>query len=130
MSDKLIITGTVGVNQELVELHNNFPRFNLLHPKEESEQELLIRVKKQNEQILKNLKELKVKDDYVYLSNEGSTPNETHTAGRESPTNCAPSEDRAGPAKLTATIVHWSLRNPFSSRKATRSSPTDSQGRC
>ena len=63
MSDKLIITETVGVNQELVKLHNSFPRFNLLHPNEEFEQELLIRVKKQGEQILKNLKELKVRDD-------------------------------------------------------------------
>ena len=41
LSDKLMITGTVGVNKELVELHDNFPRFNVLHPNEESEQELL-----------------------------------------------------------------------------------------
>ena len=79
-----------GVNQELVN-----SRFNLLHPKEESEKELLIRVKKQGEQILKNLMELKVRYDNIYLSNEGSDPKETNTGGRENLINCASTESRS-----------------------------------
>ena len=34
LSQKLMITGPVGMNHELIELHNNFPRFNLLHKEE------------------------------------------------------------------------------------------------
>ena len=36
LRDKLLITGTVGVNRELVETHNNYPRFNVIHPDNES----------------------------------------------------------------------------------------------
>ena len=61
MSNKLIITGTVGINHELIELHNNFPRFSLLH----SDQELLARATKQGKLILEQIKEKKVNDNNV-----------------------------------------------------------------
>ena len=63
LSDKHLITGTVGVNRELVETHNNYPRFNVVHPDNESEQELLNRIKSQSEEIIKNLKGIKTKFD-------------------------------------------------------------------
>ena len=79
MSNKLIIIGTVGINHELIELHNNFPRFNLLHSKEESEQELLARVKKQGKLILERIRELKIDDNHVFLSNESPDSKEILT---------------------------------------------------
>ena len=95
MSDKLIITGNVGVNHELVELHNNFPRFNLLYSKEESEKELLAGVKKQGKLILESIKELKVDDDNVFLSNEGSDSKEVLTQRGEDPTSGAVVESKS-----------------------------------
>ena len=47
LSQKLMITCPVGVNHELIELHNNFPRFHLLHQEDQSEEEILARVRKQ-----------------------------------------------------------------------------------
>ena len=38
LSQKLVITGPVGVNPELIELHNNFPRFHILHKEIESKE--------------------------------------------------------------------------------------------
>ena len=39
-----LITGQLGVNPELVELENNFPRFNLLNGENESNEDILKRV--------------------------------------------------------------------------------------
>ena len=79
LSNKLIITGTVGINHELIELHNNFPRISRLHSKEESDQELLARVKKQGILILERIKELKIDDNQVFLSNERTDSKEILT---------------------------------------------------
>ena len=68
LSQKLIITGPVGVNHELIELHNNFPRFNLLHKEGQSEEEILTRVKNQGIQILEKLRKLKAENDNLFLS--------------------------------------------------------------
>ena len=46
LSQKLIITGPVGVNNELIELHNIFPRFHLLHKEGQSEEEILENLRK------------------------------------------------------------------------------------
>ena len=59
LSDKLLITGTVGVNRELVETHNNYPWFNVVYPDSESEQELLDRIKSKSEEIIIILKKSK-----------------------------------------------------------------------
>ena len=44
--------GTIGVNPDLVEREYNFPRFKLLCPENETETELLERVKKSGETLL------------------------------------------------------------------------------
>ena len=75
---------------------------NLLYPKEESEQELLIRVKKQGEQILKSIIELKVGDDNVFLSNEGSDPKEAHTQTGKDPISGASVESKS---ELTKPVL-------------------------
>ena len=48
LNDKLLITGTCGVNKELIEKHNNFPRFNVIHLESETEEELLTRISLKN----------------------------------------------------------------------------------
>ena len=56
LNSKYLITGQLGVNPELVELENNFPRFNLLIGEDEPDTSILKRViKKGNE--LKNATE-------------------------------------------------------------------------
>ena len=50
--EKLLVTGTIGVNPDLVEREYNFPRFKLLCPENETETELLERVKKSGETLL------------------------------------------------------------------------------
>ena len=47
LNDKLLITGTCGVNKELIEKHNNFPRFNVIHLENETEEKLWNRLKTQ-----------------------------------------------------------------------------------
>ena len=67
LSQKLIITGTVGINHELIELHNHFPRFRLKHHNEDSEKEILARVKRQGKLILERIKDLKSDDNHIFL---------------------------------------------------------------
>ena len=83
LSQKLIITGTVGINHELIELHNNFPRFSLLHHEDESDKEILARVKSQGKLILERIKELKSDDDHIFLSKKKSVSNEIALPGRD-----------------------------------------------
>ena len=56
LNDKLLITGTCGVNKELIEVHNNFPRFSITHPEEETEEDLLARIKIQGAEVIEHLK--------------------------------------------------------------------------
>ena len=44
LNTKYLITGQLGVNHELVQLENNFPRFNLLIGENESDEDILKRV--------------------------------------------------------------------------------------
>ena len=60
LNEDLIPTGSIGVNSDLVEVESNFPRFKLLFPLEETEEELLARVKKEGEKLLKSLNTEKV----------------------------------------------------------------------
>ena len=53
--EKLLVTGTIGVNPDLVEREYNFPRFKLLCPENETETELIERVKKSGKELLKVL---------------------------------------------------------------------------
>ena len=55
LNDKLLITGTCGVNKELIEVHNNFPRFNITHPENETEEELLTRIQIQEAEVIECL---------------------------------------------------------------------------
>ena len=50
--EKLLVTGTIGVNPDLVEREYNFPRFKLLCPENETETELIERVKKSGKELL------------------------------------------------------------------------------
>ena len=70
LSQKLVITGPVGVNHELIELHNNFPRFHILHKEGLSEEEILSKVKKKGALILEKLMKLRAKNDLLFLSKE------------------------------------------------------------
>ena len=78
-----MITGTAGINHELIEQHNNFSWFSLLHHKEESDKEILTRVKRQGKLILERIKELKSDDDHIFLSKEKPDSKEVITLGRE-----------------------------------------------
>ena len=55
LNDKLLITGTYGVNKELIEVHNNFPRFSITNPEEETEEDLLARIKIQGAEMIEHL---------------------------------------------------------------------------
>ena len=55
LNNKLLITGTCGVNKELIEKNNNFPRFNIIHLENETEDELLTKIKIQGNNIIDSL---------------------------------------------------------------------------
>merc|ERR1712215_593137 len=76
LSHKLVITGPVGVNHELIELHNNFPRFYILHREGLSEEDILSKVKEKGALILENLRKLRAKNDFLLLSKEEAIKNE------------------------------------------------------
>ena len=50
--EKLLVTGTIGVNPDLVEREYNFPHFKLLCPENETETELIERVEKSGKELL------------------------------------------------------------------------------
>ena len=58
LNDKLLITGTCGVNKELIEKHNNFPRFNVIHLESETEEELLTRIKTEITALIESLSKI------------------------------------------------------------------------
>ena len=99
LSQKLIITGPVGINHELIELHNNFPRFSLLHRENESDEEILARVKRQGRQILERIKELRSDDDHIFLSKEKSVSNEIDLPGKEPYQSETPEGSESSPTK-------------------------------
>ena len=51
LNSKLLITGSLGVDQKLVELENNYPRFEITVKKEETEEEIMERLKKKIEKM-------------------------------------------------------------------------------
>ena len=87
------------MNHELIKLHNNFPRFNLLHKDNESEKEILARVKKQGKQILERIKELKADNDHLFLSKEGTGSTERDLPEEELHQNATPKESEGSPTK-------------------------------
>ena len=98
LSQKLVIKGPVGVNHELIELHNNFPRFHILHKEGLSEEDILSKVKKKGALILENLKKLRAKNDLLFLSKEEDRINEgLFEDSTPSPKEC-PVESRSEPA--------------------------------
>ena len=77
LNDKLLITGTCGVNKELIEVHNNFPRFNITHSESETEEELLTRIKIQGAEVIESLLRInpkRIKEDRTV---EGQTDSVT-----------------------------------------------------
>ena len=44
--EKFVVTGTIGVNPDLVERDYNFPRFRIMSPESETEKELMRSVRK------------------------------------------------------------------------------------
>ena len=46
------------VNKDLIEKHNNFPRFNVIHLESETEEELLTRIKNQGTALIKSLSKI------------------------------------------------------------------------
>ena len=99
LSQKLIVTGPLGVKHELIELHKNFPRFHLLHKEGQSEEEILARVKKQGTQILENLRKLRAENDHLFLSREEAELNESHFDESKFTPNGFPIEDESKPSK-------------------------------
>ena len=56
----MIPTGSIGVNSDLVEKESDFPRFKILSPIAETDEQLLIRIKNRGEKLLKLLSTEKV----------------------------------------------------------------------
>ena len=112
LSQKLIITGPVGVNHELIELHNNFPRFNLLHKEGQSEEEILTRVKNQGIQILEKLRKLKAENDHLFLSREEAELNKSHSDESTFTPNGYPIEDESRPSNRFLTLQNLLLVLP------------------
>merc|ERR1712055_758725 len=52
LNNKLLQTGTCGVNKELIEENNNFPRFNIIHLENKTEDYVLNKIKSQGRKII------------------------------------------------------------------------------
>ena len=52
LNEDLIPTGSIGVNSDLVESESDFPRFKLLSPMAETDEELLIRIRNKSKKLL------------------------------------------------------------------------------
>merc|ERR1712055_1199243 len=52
LNQKLLITGTCGVNHELIEKENNFPRFNVIVSEKETDSDILDRIKAKGREII------------------------------------------------------------------------------
>ena len=63
LNQKLLITGTCGINRELIEKENNFPRFSVITSVNETDSDLLKRIKMQGERILSSLTKINSKED-------------------------------------------------------------------
>ena len=50
--EKVLVTGTIGVNPDLVERDYNFPRFRIMSPESETEKELMSRIRKSGQSLL------------------------------------------------------------------------------
>ena len=75
LSDKLFITGTCEVNKELVEIHNNYPRFSIIHPESETEEDLLAKIKSQGAEMIEHLKKIRPKQAKGNSSMGGQSAN-------------------------------------------------------
>ena len=93
------------MNHELIELHNNFLQFNLLHKEDESEKEILTRVKNQGRQILEKLKELKADNDYLFLFREETELYESNLHESIFPPNASSIEDESRPSKPVPVLT-------------------------
>ena len=81
LNDHLIPTGSIGVNSDLVEKESDFPRFKILSPMAETDEELLIRIKNRGEKLLKLLsteKVFKVHELAVKKQDEEENRNKKH----------------------------------------------------
>ena len=54
-NQKLLITGACGVNKELIEKKNNFPRFNVIVSEKETDSDILDRIKAKGRKIINSL---------------------------------------------------------------------------
>ena len=92
--EKLLVTGTIGVNPDLVEREYNFPRFKLLCPEKETETELFERVKKSGEALLNVLESESIfsaheveetdrKNSCCFPTKNEKLPNEIYKEGKE-----------------------------------------------
>ena len=59
LNQKLLITGSCGMNPELVEVENNYPRFNLITKENETDDDILARVKIKGDEIINSLLKIK-----------------------------------------------------------------------
>ena len=101
----------MGVNHELIELHNNFPRFHILHKKGLSEEDILSKVKEKGALILENLKKLRAKNDHLLLSKEEAIKSEDLFVDNiPSPKECL-AENESNPTKLTPKHVDSTTSN-------------------
>ena len=63
LNQKLLITGTCGINRELIEKENNFPRFSVITSVNETDSDLLKKIKMQGERILSSLTKINSNED-------------------------------------------------------------------
>ena len=52
--EKFLVTGSIGVNPDLVEREYNFPRFKVLCPEDKTEEELMKRIKESGKLLINN----------------------------------------------------------------------------
>ena len=69
LNSKLLITGSLGLDPQLVELKNNYPRFNILVKDSENEEDVLERISKKKMKLEKIFEEVFEKDaDKLFIS--------------------------------------------------------------
>ena len=59
LNQKLLITGTCGMNPELIEEENNFPRFRVIAAENETDDDILERIQTKGDEIISSLQKIR-----------------------------------------------------------------------
>ena len=89
------------MNKELIEKHNNFPRFNVIHLESETEEELLTRIKTQGTALIESLSRIDPKRINENCATEGQTDSVTCSIQKSDNSVKRNGKKREGPPPLT-----------------------------